>query len=123
MHHAGSGLFLVSNHIVVRTAPVAEWDADGRQSDRLDFVKGCSEVACTSLHIAGGDPRALEVSVHEFWSCNESRGAHRHMVSTHRPQPSPDSRSDAAGNDKEEYNARVLHRKLREHSVSQGWAT
>ena len=29
------------------------------------------------------------------------------MVSTHRPQLSPDSRSDAAGNDKEKSSARV----------------
>ena len=53
-----------------RTASNAEMDAGGRQSDQWDSIQCCSEVACTSLHIAGEDPRAWEMSVHDPSPCS-----------------------------------------------------
>ena len=79
------------------------------------IMKCCSNIACSSLRVAGRVSRTLKVSGHDLWSCSESRGDP--TDSTHHPAAQPQSRStliahararaDATGNAEEDVSART----------------
>ena len=63
--------------------PVLTPKRSGKSEPLGDSSQFCSDVACSSPHVAGRVSRAWEVSGHDLWSCSESSGDHRH--STHAP--------------------------------------